>query len=59
VTIGFAFVLLFAGLRSTTSRAAVVAGLLARVTAVLVAVLLLDERPRQQPLSGRCRFRPP
>jgi DME family drug/metabolite transporter len=42
---GFAYVLLYAGLRSTTSRAAVVATLLEPVTAVLIAVLLLDERP--------------
>ena len=45
VTMGFAYVLLFAGLRSTTSRVAVVATLLEPVTAVLIAVLLLDERP--------------
>lgn len=45
VTMGFAYVLLFAGLRSTTSGAAVVATLLEPVTAVLIAVLLLDERP--------------
>jgi DME family drug/metabolite transporter len=45
VTMAFAYVLLFAGLRSTTSEAAVVATLLEPVTAVLIAVLLLDERP--------------
>jgi DME family drug/metabolite transporter len=45
VTMAFAYVLLFAGLRSTTSGAAVVATLLEPVTAVLIAVLLLDERP--------------
>src|SRR4029079_13739686 len=44
VTMGFAYVLLFAGLRSTTSGAAVVATLLDPVTAVLIAVLLLGER---------------
>jgi DME family drug/metabolite transporter len=44
VTMAFAYVLLFAGLRSTTSGAAVVATLLEPVTAVLIAVLLLDER---------------
>ena len=44
VTMGFAYVLLFAGLRSTTSGAAVVATLLEPVTAVLIAVLLLGER---------------
>ena len=44
VTMGFAYVLLFAGLRSTTSGAAVVATLLEPVTAVLIAVLLLHER---------------
>jgi DME family drug/metabolite transporter len=45
VTMAFAYVLLYAGLRSTTSGAAVVATLLEPVTAVLIAVLLLDERP--------------
>jgi DME family drug/metabolite transporter len=45
VTMAFAYVLLFAGLRRTTSGAAVVATLLEPVTAVLIAVLLLDERP--------------
>jgi DME family drug/metabolite transporter len=44
VTMAFAYVLLFAGLRNTTSGAAVVATLLEPVTAVLIAVLLLDER---------------
>jgi DME family drug/metabolite transporter len=44
VTMAFAYVLLFAGLRSTTSGAAVVATLLEPVTAVLIAVLLLGER---------------
>lgn len=45
VTMAFAYVLLYAGLRSTTSGAAVVATLLEPVTAVLIAVLLLGERP--------------
>lgn len=45
VTMAFAYVLLYAGLRSTTSGSAVVATLLEPVTAVLVAVLLLGERP--------------
>jgi drug/metabolite transporter, DME family len=45
VTMAFAYVLLYAGLRSTTSGAAVVATLLEPVTAVLIAVLLLAERP--------------
>jgi DME family drug/metabolite transporter len=45
VTMGFAYVLLFAGLRSTASGTAVVATLLEPVTAVLIAVLLLDEQP--------------
>lgn len=45
VTMAFAYVLLYAGLRSTTSGSAVVATLLEPVTAVLIAVLLLDERP--------------
>lgn len=44
VTMAFAYVLLFAGLRSTTSGAAVVATLLEPVTAVLIAFLLLEER---------------
>jgi DME family drug/metabolite transporter len=43
-TMAFAYVLLFAGLRSTSSGAAVVATLLEPVTAVLIAVLLLDEQ---------------
>ncbi len=45
VTMAFAYVLLYAGLRSTTSGSAVVATLLEPVTAVLIAVLLLGERP--------------
>jgi DME family drug/metabolite transporter len=44
VTMAFAYVLLFAGLRSTSSRDAVVATLLEPVTAVLIAVLLLEEQ---------------
>lgn len=44
VTMAFAYVLLYAGLRSTTSGSAVVATLLEPVTAVLIAVLLLEER---------------
>jgi drug/metabolite transporter, DME family len=44
VTMAFAYVLLFAGLRTTASGAAVVATLLEPVTAVLIAVSLLDER---------------
>jgi DME family drug/metabolite transporter len=44
VTMAFAYVLLFAGLRSTTSGTAVVATLLEPVTAVLIAVILLGER---------------
>ena len=43
VTMAFAYVLLYAGLRSTPSGAAVVATLMEPVTAVLIAVLLLDE----------------
>jgi DME family drug/metabolite transporter len=39
----FAYVLLYAGLRSTPSGTAVVATLLEPVTAVLIAVLLLGE----------------
>jgi DME family drug/metabolite transporter len=52
VTMGFAYVLLFAGLRTTTSGAAVVATLLEPVTAVLIAVLLLDERPTPAVVVG-------
>jgi drug/metabolite transporter, DME family len=44
VTMGFAYVLLFAGLRSTTSGSAVVVTLLEPVTAILIAVALLHER---------------
>ncbi len=44
VTMAFAYVLLYAGLRSTPSGTAVVATLLEPVTAVLIAVLLLGER---------------
>ena len=44
VTMAFAYVLLYAGLRSTPSGTAVVATLLEPVTAVLIAVLFLDEK---------------
>jgi DME family drug/metabolite transporter len=44
VTMGIAYVLLFAGLRTTASGAAVVATLLEPVTAVMIAVFLLGER---------------
>jgi DME family drug/metabolite transporter len=44
VTMGFAYVLLFAGLRTTPSGTAVVATLLEPVTAVLIAVSFLGER---------------
>jgi DME family drug/metabolite transporter len=44
VTMALAYALLFTGLRSTPSGAAVVATLLEPVTAVLIAVLVLDER---------------
>jgi DME family drug/metabolite transporter len=43
VTMAFAYVLLYAGLRSTPSGAAVVATLMEPVTAVLIAVLFLGE----------------
>jgi len=43
VTMAFAYFLLYAGLRSTPSGTAVVATLLEPVTAVLIAVLFLDE----------------
>ena len=43
VTLAFAYVLLYVGLRSTPSGTAVVATLLEPVTAVLIAVLFLDE----------------
>lgn len=52
VTMAVAYVLLFAGLRSTTSSSAVVATLLEPVTAVLIAVLLLDERPTAAVVVG-------
>jgi DME family drug/metabolite transporter len=44
VTMAFAYVLLFTGLRTTASGSVVVATLLEPVTAVLIAVSLLDER---------------
>jgi drug/metabolite transporter, DME family len=44
VTMGVAYVLLFAGLRTVPSGAAVVATLLEPVTAVLIAILFLGER---------------
>jgi drug/metabolite transporter, DME family len=44
VTMAFAYVLVFAGLRTTASGTAVVATLLEPVTAVLIAVSLLGER---------------
>jgi DME family drug/metabolite transporter len=44
VTMGVAYVLLFAGLRTTPSGAAVVATLLEPVTAVLIAICFLGER---------------
>jgi drug/metabolite transporter, DME family len=44
VTMAFAYVLLYAGLRSTPSGTAVVATLLEPVTAILIAVLFLDEK---------------
>ena len=43
ITLAFAYVLLYAGLRSTASGTAVVATLLEPVTAVLIAVLFLGE----------------
>jgi DME family drug/metabolite transporter len=43
VTMAFAYVLLYKGLRSTPSGTAVVATLLEPVTAILIAVLFLDE----------------
>jgi DME family drug/metabolite transporter len=52
VTMAFAYVLLYAGLRSTTSGSAVVATLLEPVTAVLIAVLLLGERPTAAVVIG-------
>jgi DME family drug/metabolite transporter len=52
VTMAFAYVLLYAGLRSSTSGAAVVATLLEPVTAVLIAVLLLGERPTAAVVVG-------
>ncbi|HEX6012999.1 MAG TPA: EamA family transporter [Geminicoccaceae bacterium] len=52
VTMAFAYVLLFAGLRSTPSGTAVVATLLEPVTAVLIAVLLLRERPTAAVVVG-------
>lgn len=44
MTMALAYGLLYAGLRTTTSTAAVIASLLEPVTAAIVAALLLDER---------------
>jgi DME family drug/metabolite transporter len=44
VTMAVAYALLFTGLRSTPSGAAVVATLLEPVTAVFIALVFLDER---------------
>lgn len=52
VTMAFAYVLLYAGLRSTTSGSAVVATLLEPVTAVLIAVLFLGEHLTAPALVG-------
>ncbi len=52
VTMAGAYALLFAGLRTTPSGAAVVATLLEPVTAVLIAVLLLGERLTPAGLVG-------
>lgn len=52
VTMAFAYVLLYAGLRSTTSGSAVVATLLEPVTAVVIAVVLLRERPGAAVIIG-------
>ena len=52
VTMVVAYILFFTGLRSTSSGAAVVATLLEPVTAVLIAVLFLDERLTPAGLVG-------
>ena len=52
VTMALAYVLLYAGLRSTSSGAAVVATLLEPVAAVAIAVLLLGEQPTAAVLVG-------
>ena len=52
VTMAFAYVLLYAGLRSTTSGAAVVATLLEPVAAVAIAVLVLGERLTVAVMTG-------
>ena len=52
VTMVVAYVLFFTGLRSTSSGAALVATLLEPVTAVLIAVLFLDERLTPAGLVG-------
>ena len=52
VTMVVAYVFFFTGLRSTSSGAAVVATLLEPVTAVLIAVLFLDERLTPAGLLG-------
>lgn len=52
VTMAFAYVLLFAGLSSTSSGTAVVATLLEPVAAVLIAVLLLGERLAPAGVAG-------
>ena len=52
VTMAVAYALLFSGLRSTPSGAAVVATLLEPVTAVLIAVMFLHERLTPTGLVG-------
>jgi len=51
-TMALAYVLLFAGLRTTPSRMVVVATLLEPVTAVLIAFLFLGERLTAAGLLG-------
>ena len=52
VTLALGYALLFAGLRTTPSGAAVVATLLEPVTAVLIAVIFLDERLTAAGIAG-------
>ena len=54
VTMTVAYALLYTGLRTTTSGTAVVATLIEPVTAVLIAVLLLDEHLPPAGLVGAC-----
>jgi DME family drug/metabolite transporter len=54
VTMALAYALLYAGLRTTSSRTAVVATLVEPVTALLLAALVLEEGLKLSGIVGRC-----